>query len=188
VAYCDGELAEVIVTEQQIAERIAELAQQITADYQGKQLVLVGVLTGSFVFLSDLMRQLDRPCEVDFLDASSYGSDTVSSGEVAITRDLSLSLAGKDVLIVEDIVDSGRTICELVRLMEAGRPASVKVCTLLDKPARRQMAVALDYIGFEIPDRFVVGYGLDYAQRFRNLPFVAALDEHNVVPKPATGE
>jgi len=180
VPYCDEDIIEVIITQQQIAARIAELAQQITADYRDKQLVLIGVLTGSFVFLSDLMRQLDRPCEVDFLDASSYGDSTVSRGQVSITKGLNLSLTGKDVLVVEDIVDSGYTISELVRLLEAHQPASVKVCTLLDKPARREIPVELDYIGFVIPDQFVVGYGLDYAQCFRNLPFVAVLDEDSI--------
>jgi len=188
VSYCDEDIIEVIITQQQIAERIAELAQQITADYRDKQLVLIGVLTGSFVFLSDLMRQLDRPCEVDFVDASSYGDNTVSSGDVAITKELDLSLTGKDVLLVEDIVDSGRTVFELVRLLQAYQPASVKVCTLLDKHARREMPVELSYIGFVIPDQFVVGYGLDYAQCFRNLPFVAVLDEDVAVPKPRTSE
>ena len=186
--YCDGDIVEVVITQQQIAARIAQLAQQIAADYRDKQLVLIGVLTGSFVFLSDLMRQLDRPCEVDFLDASSYGNGTISRGQVSITRDLKLSLTGKDVLVIEDIVDSGRTISELVRLLQAYHPASMKVCTLLDKPARREIPVELDYIGFVIPDQFVVGYGLDYAQFFRNLPFVAVLDEDAVVPKPRTSE
>ena len=186
--YCDEDIIEVIITQQQIAARIAELAQQIAADYRDKQLVLIGALTGSFVFLSDLMRQLDRPCEVDFLDASSYGNGTVSGGEVAITKDLNFPVTGKDVLIVEDIVDSGRTVSELVRLLQGHQPASVKVCTLLDKPARREMPVELSYIGFVIPDQFVVGYGLDYAQCFRNLPFVAVLDEDAVVPKPRTSE
>jgi len=188
VSYCDGDIVEVIITQQQIVARIAQLAQQIAADYRDKELVLVGVLTGSFVFLSDLMRQLDRPCEVAFLDASSYGNSTVSSGQVAITKELKLSLTGKDVLVVEDIVDSGRTVSELVRLLQASQPASVKVCTLLDKPARREIPVELDYIGFVIPDQFVVGYGLDYAQCFRNLPFVAVLDEDAIVPKPPASE
>ncbi len=186
--YWDGDIVEVIVTQQQIAERIAQLARQITADYQDKQLVLLGVLTGSFVFLSDLMRQLDRPCEVHFLDAASYGNSTVSSGEVTITKELDLSLTGKDVLVVEDIVDSGRTVLETMRLLEDYRPASLKVCTLLSKTARRERTVELDYIGFEIPDYFVVGYGLDYAQHFRNLPFVAVLDEDAAVTKLNTSE
>ncbi|MCK4324959.1 MAG: hypoxanthine phosphoribosyltransferase [Armatimonadetes bacterium] len=186
--YCDEDIIEVIITQQQIAARIAQLAQQIAADYRDKQLVLIGVLTGSFVFLSDLMRQLDRPCEVDFLDASSYGNSTVSRGEVWITRDLKLSLTGKDVLVIEDIVDSGRTVSELVRQLQGYQPASVKVCTLIDKHARREIPVELSYIGFVIPDQFVVGYGLDYAQCFRNLPFVAVLDEDAVVPKPRTSE
>jgi len=188
VAYCNAQIGNVIITQEQIAERIAQLARQITTDYEGKQLVLVGVLTGSFVFLSDLMRQLDRPCEVDFLDASSYGNNTVSSGEVVIGKGLNLSLTGKDVLIVEDIVDSGRTISELVRLIAAHRPASIKVCTLLSKTARRERTVELNYIGFEIPDYFVVGYGLDYAQCFRNLPFIAVLNEDAAAPKLPTNE
>jgi len=188
VSYCDEDIIEVIITQQQIATRIAQLARQIAVDYRDKQLVLIGVLTGSFVFLADLMRQLDRPCEVDFLDASSYGDSTVSQGEVRITRDLNLSLTGKDVLVVEDIVDSGRTIFELVRLLQTYQPASVSVCTLLSKTARRERTVELSYIGFEIPDYFMVGYGLDYAQRFRNLPYIAALDEDVIVPKPPASE
>jgi len=188
VPYCGEDIIEIIITQQQIAARIAELAQQIAADYRDKQLVLIGVFTGSFVFLSDLMRQLDKPCGVDILDSSSYGNGTVSHGEVSIAKGLSLSLAGMDVLVIEDIVDSGRTVSELVRLLQGHQPASVKVCTLIDKPARREMPVELSYIGFVIPDQFVVGYGLDYAQCFRNLPFVAVLDEDAVVPKPRTSE
>jgi len=188
VSYCDEDIIEVIITQQQIATRIAQLARQIAVDYWDKQLVLIGVLTGSFVFLADLMRQLDRPCEVDFLEASSYGDSTVSRGEVGITRALNLSLTGKDVLVVEDIVDSGQTVAELVRLLQTHQPASVRVCTLLSKTARRERTVELSYIGFEIPDYFVVGYGLDYAQRFRNLPYIAALDEDVIVPKPPASE
>ena len=172
------DVAEVILTEEQIAQRVAHLADQIATDYRDRELVLVGVLTGSFVFLADLMRQLERPCEVDFCQAASYGDGTVSSGEVAIGKDLNLSVAGKHVLLVEDIVDSGRTVAELVRLIKSREPASVKVCALLSKNARREMAVELNYIGFEVPDRFVVGYGLDYAQRFRNLPFIGVLREN----------
>ncbi len=170
MSYCDEDIIEVIITQQQIATRIAQLARQIAVDYWDKQLVLIGVLTGSFVFLADLMRQLDRPCEVDFLEASSYGDSTVSRGEV------------------EDIVDSGQTVAELVRLLQTHQPASVRVCTLLSKTARRERTVELSYIGFEIPDYFVVGYGLDYAQRFRNLPYIAALDEDVIVPKPPASE
>ena len=140
--------------------------------------MLVGVLTGGFVFLADLMRQLDQPCEVDFCQAASYGDGTVSGGEVAIGKDLRLSVAGKHVLLVDDIVDSGRTVAELVRLIKSREPASVKVCALLSKTARRELAVELNYIGFEVSDRFVVGYGLDCAQRFRNLPFIGVLREN----------
>ncbi len=185
MAYYEQEIAEVILTEEQIANRVGQLAEQISADYRGQQLVVVGVLVGSFVFVSDLLRQLDRPCEVDFLQVSSYGNDTVSCGEVSIVKDLSLSVTGKHVLLVEDIVDSGRTIAALVRLLEGRAAESVKVCTLLSKLARRELAVELSYIGFEIPDYFVVGYGLDYAQRFRNLPFVGVLKDKATVTGPA---
>jgi len=188
VSYCDEDILEVMITQQQITARVAELARQIAADYQDKQLVLIGVLTGSFVFMADLMRQLEIPCEVDFVDASSYGDSTVSTGEVRITGDLNVSLTGKDVLVVEDIVDSGRTVCKLIRLLQTHQPASVSVCTLLSKTARRERTVELNYIGFEIPDCFVVGYGLDYAQRFRNLPCIAVLNEDVAVPKPRANE
>ena len=184
MAYGAEDIAEIILTEQQISRRVAELAEQIKADYEDPDLLLVGVLTGSFVFLADLMRQLDRPCEVDFCHVSSYGNGTVSSGEFSMIRDLSLPVTGKHVLLIEDIVDSGRTVAELRRLLEARDAASVKVCTLLSKTARRETTVALNYIGFEIPDRFVVGYGLDHAQRFRNLPFIATLTENDTTSGP----
>ncbi len=177
MAYWEQDIAEIILTEEQIAQRVGQLAEHISADYQDCELVLVGILTGSFVFLADLMRQLTRRCQVDFFDVSSYGDDMTSSGEVAILKDLSLPVTGKHVLMVEDIVDSGRTVAKLVEVVKDRQPASVKVCTLLSKTARRELAVELNYIGFEIPDYFVVGYGLDYAQRFRSLPFVAVLKD-----------
>lgn len=184
MAYAAEDVAEIILTEAQISRRVAELAEQIMADYEDEDLILVGILTGSFVFLADLMRHLDRSCEVDFFGVSSYGDSTVSSGEVSIVKDLSLSVTGRHVLLVDDIVDTGRTVAELIRLLQARKAASVKVCTLLSKVARRETAVELDYVGFEIPDRFVVGYGLDHAQRFRNLPFIAALKESNIASSP----
>ena len=177
MAYWEQDIAEIILTEEQIAQRVGQLAEQISADYQDGELVLVGILTGSFVFLADLMRQLTRPCQIDFFHVSSYGDDTTSSGEVAILKDLDLPVTGKHVLMVEDIVDSGRTVAKLVEVIKDRLPASVKVCTLLSKTARRELPVELNYIGFEIPNCFVVGYGLDYAQRFRGLPCVAVLKD-----------
>ena len=175
--YCDAHIAEVLLTEAQIATRVRELAQQITADYRDRDLLLIGVLTGSFVFLADLMRQLDRPCAVDFFHCSSYGDGTVFRGEVAVLKDVTVPLHGKDVLLVEDIVDTGRTVAALARLLQETQARSVLICALLSKPARRELPVTLDYIGFEVPDRFIVGYGLDYAGGFRNLPFICALRE-----------
>lgn len=173
--YCVEDLAEIVLTPEQISQRVGELAQQITADYQGQDLMVVGVLTGSFVFLADLLRQLDLPCAVDFWGASSYGTNAVSSGQIRVEKDLSLLVAAKHVLVVEDIVDTGLTLSRLVSILHERGAASVKVCCLLDKPAGREVAVNLDYTGFEIPDRFVVGYGLDFAHQYRNLPFVAVL-------------
>jgi len=175
VEYCAQDLAEVLISPARISERVSQLAEQITADYQGKELVVVGVLTGSFVFLADLLRQLDLPCVVDFWKAASYGTDTVSAGEVSVEKDLTIEVGGKDVLVVEDIVDTGRTLAQLVQTLHERGTGSVKVCCLLDKAARREVPVQLDYVGFQIPDRFVVGYGLDFAQHYRNLPYIAVL-------------
>ena len=149
------------------------LGEQISADYAGRSLLLVGVLKGAFFFLSDLMRQLDVPCEVDFMAVASYGSSTDSSGVVRILKDLDASIEGRDVLIVEDIVDSGLTLSYLLRTLKAREPASLEVCALLTKPERRKVDLPIRYVGFEIPNRFVIGYGLDHAERFRNLPYVA---------------
>ena len=173
--YCAQDLAEILLSPEQIEQRIGELARQITADYQGKELTVVGVLTGGFVFLADLLRRLDLPCVVDFWGASSYETDTVSSGEIRMEKDLSIPVPGRHALVVEDIVDTGRTLNRLVSILRQRGAASVKVCCLLDKPARRQALVDLDYIGFGIPDQFVVGYGLDFSQQYRNLPYVAVL-------------
>jgi hypoxanthine phosphoribosyltransferase len=173
----DPAIGEVLVTEDELSARIGELGHQISADYAGRELLLVGVLKGAVFFLSDLMRALEVPCEVDFMAVASYGSSTDSSGVVRILKDLDASIEGRHVLIVEDIVDSGLTLSYLLRTMRARDPASLEVCALLTKPERRKSNVEIRYTGFEIPNRFVIGYGLDHAQRFRQLPFVAVLND-----------
>jgi hypoxanthine phosphoribosyltransferase len=170
------ELGEVLVTAEQLQQRVGELGEQISRDYSGRSLLLVGVLKGAVFFLSDLMRFIDVPVEVDFMAVASYGSATDSSGVVRILKDLDASIEGRDVLIVEDIVDSGLTLQYLIRNLGSRNPSSLEVCALLTKPDRRKVDLPTRYVGFEIPDRFVVGYGLDYAERHRNLPFVAVLE------------
>jgi hypoxanthine phosphoribosyltransferase len=172
----DTLIGETLVAEGPLAERVRELGREISADYAGRDLVLVGVLKGAVFFLSDLMRHLDVPCEVDFMAVASYGSSTDSSGVVRILKDLDTSIEGRDVLIVEDIVDSGLTLSYLLRTMRARNPESLEVCALLTKPERRKVELPIRYTGFEIPNRFVIGYGLDYAEKHRNLPFVAVLN------------
>ncbi len=169
------DIAKVLASEEDIRERIAELGCRITADYQGKEPLFVGVLKGCFLFMADLVRACDVNCTVDFMVVSSYGSGTVSSGAVEIVKDLSQDIAGRDIIIVEDILDSGNTLSYLKRYMSAREPASIRIVTLLDKPERRTADVDADYIGFTIPDAFVVGYGLDYDQRYRNLPYIGVL-------------
>jgi hypoxanthine phosphoribosyltransferase len=172
-------LGEVLVTAEELQRRVAELGRQITADYAAqppRPLLLVGVLKGAVFFLSDLMRYIDVPVEVDFMAVASYGSATDSSGVVRILKDLDASIEGRDVLIVEDIVDSGLTLQYLLRNLGSRNPASLEVCALLTKPERRKVDLPTRYVGFEIPNRFVVGYGLDYAERHRNLPFVAVME------------
>jgi hypoxanthine phosphoribosyltransferase len=165
----------VLLTEEQIQRRIAELGAQISADYAGKELHLIGVLRGAIMFLADLMRHLTIPCSCDFIAIASYGMDTKSSGVVRILKDLDDSIQGKHVLIVEDIVDTGLTLNYILNLIRSRNPASVRVCALLDKPERRIVPVEIHYLGFTIPNRFVVGYGLDYAQKYRNLPYIGIL-------------
>ena len=166
----------VLLSEQQIADRVRELGEQLTRDYKDKQnLLLIGVLRGVAVFFGDIMRQVDLELDIDFLSVSSYGSSTRSSGVVRILKDLDESITGRHVVIIEDIIDSGLTLSYLVRLLQERRPASLEICTLLDKPSRRLIEVPVKYVGFTIPDQFVVGYGLDYDQKFRNLPFVGVL-------------
>jgi hypoxanthine phosphoribosyltransferase len=173
----DAGVGEVLVEREALAKRVIELAEEVSRDYEGRDLLLVGVLKGAVFFLSDLMRHLDRECEVDFMAVSSYGSSTDSSGVVRILKDLDASIEGRDVLIVEDIVDSGLTLSYLMRTLRARDPATLEVCALLTKPERRKVDLPIRYVGFEIPNRFVIGYGLDHAERFRNLPYVAVLND-----------
>lgn len=167
---------ETLISEQEVAQRIAELAKEINHHYQhshAEQLVVVGLLRGSFMFMADLVRQLSLPVEVDFLTASSYGSGTESSRDVKILKDLDGSIYGKDVLIIEDIIDTGFTLNKVREMLKLREPRSLAICTLLDKPSRREVDVPVEWIGFAIPDEFVVGYGIDYAQRYRNLDYIA---------------
>lgn len=169
-------LKRVLIGADQLAARIAELGREISQYYGPRTPVFVGVLKGALVFLADLLRAVDIPVECDFIALSSYGTSSRSSGIVRLTADLSASIEGRHVLIVEDIVDTGLTLSYILRNLETRRPQSVRVCTLLDKAARRQVSVHLDHVGFTIPDEFVVGYGLDYGERYRNLPYLAVLD------------
>jgi hypoxanthine phosphoribosyltransferase len=170
-------IGEILVQQDDLQHRVGALGEQISGDYAGRSLLLVGVLKGAMFFLSDLMRRLDVPCEVDFMAVASYGSSTDSSGVVRILKDLDAPIEGRHVMIVEDIVDSGLTLSYLLRTLRAREPASLEVCALLTKPERRKVDLPIRYVGFEIPNRFVIGYGLDHAERFRNLPYVAVLDE-----------
>ena len=171
----DAAIGEILVQADELQHRVRDMGAEITADYEGRDLLLIGVLKGAVFFLADLMRHIEIPCEVDFMAVASYGSSTDSSGVVRILKDLDAPLEGRDVLIVEDIVDSGLTLQYLLRALEARGPATLEVCALLTKPERRKVELGAKYVGFEIPDRFAIGYGLDYAERYRNLPYVAAL-------------
>ena len=170
-------VAEVLIEEDALRDRIAELGAEISVDYAGKDLLLVGVLKGAVFFMADLMRSISVPCEVDFMAISSYGASTDSSGVVRILKDLDESIEGRNVLVVEDIIDSGLTLSYLKRTLSARRPASLEICALLTKPERREVEVPVRYTGFEIPNRFVVGYGLDFAERYRNLRYVGVLGD-----------
>jgi hypoxanthine phosphoribosyltransferase len=169
-------VTEVLIERDVLQRRIQELGEEISADYAGRDLLLIGVLKGAVFFMADLMRNLTIPCEIDFMAISSYGDSTDSSGVVRILKDLDINIEGRDVLIVEDIIDSGLTLSYLMRNLEARGPASLEICSLLTKPERREADVPVRYIGFEIPNRFVIGYGLDFAERYRNLPYVGILD------------
>lgn len=170
-----NDIDHIIYDEATIAAKVSELGSVITEDYKGKTPFLIGVLKGCFVFMADLARKIDLPCDIDFMAVSSYGSGTTTTGAVQIKKDLSRDIQGRDVIIVEDILDSGVTLSYLKKYLENRNPASVKICTLMDKPARRKSDIRADYIGFVCPDEFVVGYGLDYDEKYRNLPYIGIL-------------
>ena len=171
----EQDIERVLFTEEALRTRVQELAKQIDRDYAGREPILISVLRGSFVFMADLVRSITLPCTLDFMAVSSYGAGTTSSGQVKITKDLSESIEGKDVIVVEDILDSGNTLSYLLKLLQARHPASIRLCTLLDKPSRRTKPVEADYTGFSVDDLFVVGYGLDFAEKYRNLPYIGIL-------------
>ncbi|HET7271144.1 MAG TPA: hypoxanthine phosphoribosyltransferase [Rubrobacter sp.] len=169
------DVKEVLITSEEIEEKVREIGARITEDYSGEKLLLIGILRGAVVIMSDLMRNIDLPCELDFMDISSYGSGTSSSGVVRILKDLEEDITDRHVLIVEDIIDTGLTLSYLVRSLLARKPASLEICALLSKPSRRHAELDVKYLGFEVPDEFVVGYGLDYAGAYRNLPDICIL-------------
>ena len=172
----ESAVTEVLIEADELQQRVAELGEEVSHDYAGRDLLLVGVLKGAVFFMADLMRHLTIPCEIDFMAISSYGDATDSSGVVRILKDLDINIEGRDVLVVEDIIDSGLTLSYLIRNLEAREPATLEICALLTKPERREIDVPVKYTGFEIPNRFVIGYGLDFAERYRNLPYVGVLD------------
>ena len=176
------DIEQVLYTEEELRRRVKELGRQITADYAGREPMLVSVLRGSYIFMADLTRAISLDVTVDFMAVSSYGAGTVSSGQVEIKKDLSDSIEGKDLIIVEDILDSGNTLYYLMDVLRARKPASIRICALMDKPDRRTKPITADYVGFTIPDAFIVGYGLDYDERYRNLPYVGIL-KHSVYEK-----
>ncbi len=169
------DIEKILFNESQLDEKVKELGNQITNDYNNKDLIVIGILKGSNIFMSDLVREINLPLQIDFMDVSSYGNATESTGVVRIIKDLECAIDGKDILIVEDIIDSGLTLKYLKDMLLSRNPKSIKICTLLDKPTRRKEKVVIDYLGFEVPDEFIVGYGIDYAERYRNLPVVAVL-------------
>jgi hypoxanthine phosphoribosyltransferase len=168
-------VGEILIEEDRLQARIHELGRELSADYEGRELLLVGVLKGAVFFMADLMRSLTVPCEIDFMAISSYGASTESSGVVRILKDLDINIENRHVLVVEDIIDSGLTLSYLLRNLESREPASLEICALLTKPSRREIDVPVRYVGFEIPNKFVIGYGLDFAERYRNLPYVGVL-------------
>jgi hypoxanthine phosphoribosyltransferase len=175
-------VGEIMIEQERLQARIRELGEEVSRDYAGRDLLLVGVLKGAVFFMADLMRELTVPCEIDFMAISSYGAQTDSSGVVRILKDLDTNIAGRDVLVVEDIIDSGLTLSYLMRSLKARKPASLEVCALMTKPERREIDVPVRYVGFEIPNKFVIGYGLDFAERYRNLPYVAVLHPDLIPP------
>ena len=172
-----NEIDEVLFTREDIAKRVAELGAEITRDYEGKDLIVVGILKGAGVFMCDLIREINSPIIIDFMSVSSYGNSTVSSGIVRITNDLHQDIQGCSVLIVEDIIDTGNTLHYLREYLNNRGAEDVKICALLDKPSRRQVEVPVEYVGFEVEDRFIIGYGIDYAEKYRNLPFIGTLKQ-----------
>jgi hypoxanthine phosphoribosyltransferase len=178
----EQDVGEVLIEADRLQARVRELGEEVSRDYVDADLLLVGVLKGAVFFMADLMRELTVPCEIDFMAISSYGAQTDSSGVVRILKDLDANIAGRDVLVVEDIIDSGLTLSYLMRSLAARKPRSVEICALLTKPARREIDVPVRYVGFEIPNRFVIGYGLDYAEKYRNLPYVGVLADHLIPP------
>jgi hypoxanthine phosphoribosyltransferase len=170
-----ADVEEVLLSGDEVQARVAELGAQMAGDYEGREPVLVSVLKGSIIFLADLVRAMPIPLSIDLMEVSSYGSSTESSGQVRILKDLSTSIEGRDVIVVEDIIDTGLTLNYLLRYLRDRRPASIRICCLLDKPARRLAPIEIDYRGFTIADRFVIGYGLDYGERYRNLPYIGVL-------------
>mgnify|MGYP001004522314 CR=1 FL=1 len=170
-----NDIQEVLFSEQQLADKVAELGTRISADYEDKNPLVVSVLKGSYVFMADLTRKITIPCNVDFMAVSSYGAGTKTTGEVQIIKDIGSKIDGRHLIIVEDILDSGVTLSFLMKILKARGAASIRLCTLLSKPERRKVDVPIDYLGFEIPDAFVVGYGLDYAEKYRNLPYIGIL-------------
>lgn len=172
----DHGVASVLIDQEALRDRVAALGEEISEDYAGRDLLLVGVLKGAIFFLADLMRELSIPCEIDFMAISSYGGRTDSSGVVRILKDLDINISGRHVLVVEDIIDSGLTLSYLMRSLGARRPGSLEVCALLTKPERREIELPVRYVGFEIPNEFVIGYGLDYAEKYRNLPYIGVMD------------
>ena len=175
-------VGEIMIEQDRLQARIRELGEEVSRDYAGRDLLLVGVLKGAVFFMADLMRELTVPCEIDFMAISSYGAQTDSSGVVRILKDLDTNIAGRDVLVVEDIIDSGLTLSYLMRSLKARKPGSLEVCALMTKPERREIEVPVRYVGFEIPNKFVIGYGLDFAERYRNLPYVAVLHPDLIPP------
>ena len=171
----DKDICKVMFNEVELQGVCKRLGEQITKDYEGKDLLIVGILNGAIVFVTDLMRQIDRQINIDFMSVSSYGSGTTSSGNIHVAKDLNSDIAGRNVLIVEDILDTGVTLSKLVPMLKMRNPNSVKICTILDKPSRRKADIQPDYEGFQVPDEFVVGYGLDYDEKYRNLPYVGVL-------------
>lgn len=171
----EQDIERVLFSEEQLKERVAQIGAQIDHDYEGRSPLLISILRGSFIFMADLARAITLPCTVDFMALSSYGAGTESSGQVKIIKDLTESIAGRDIIVVEDILDSGNTLHYLMKLLATRQPASIRLCVLLDKPSRRTKPVEVQYTGFSIPDHFVVGYGLDFAEKYRNLPYIGVL-------------